>query len=153
MQQLEWDQGSQGPPRLRWEELERPEHVCLACRCVCRCVSTSVHQARLAGWRGRTRGSADGPWRGHRNGLDPGETGESESWILEGPGVAGQALERPWGLGVGYWRGHRSEPASRPCVACVHVSMHKVAGRSGGPGPATEQSECARMVTGGIYSV
>lgn len=78
-----------------------------------------------------------------------------DSWLPEGTGGSCQLLKKPRGLGLGYGRGHRSEPASRACVACVHLcmSMCGAAGTPWGPEPATGQTECARMVTGGIQRV
>lgn len=36
-------------------------------------------------------------------------------------------------------------------VACVCVSVCEAAGRPGGAGPATEQTECVKLDSGGIH--
>lgn len=75
------------------------------------------------------------------SGPDPGET--RGSWLLQGLQGPILATQEIVGLGVGYWRGHRSESATGGTHLHVYLCM-----RLGGPRLATEKAEYARMAAG-----
>lgn len=149
VQQLEWNQGSWAPECLWLEELERPKHVCTVCRCIRQCDITGcikLHQPAS-----RKSSLVDNYWSAHRSGLYLKETWGSESWMLQGLGSPCQVLERPWSLGVGYWRGPRSEPATDGTHGCMCVCVCAWGSwETRGAGPATERTECVTRVSGGI---
>ena len=77
-------------------------------------------------------------------------------WILERLGGLRVGYWRDQGFQARYWRDHGVWGWATGGVIDLNQLVYHVlhvAGRSGGSGPATEQSECARMVTGGFYSV